>query len=849
MLNFAPKIKQEALYDLDKNQKKKYNFLLQKKRKRAPEKSSISKIISELAKKKIRDPGKVKSFLNSKYEEMSEENINLYTAIAGSKVKNGKLVLNEKICKKPLSTDYYFWNLKCKCISNDALYLESLYTQQQALLNKYTQKVCGCGDVSWMRIVSPSYELTDKIQKGYYQDFSENYAFVGLDAVDKEMRDGILATEEKYALVNFIYRNLRYDVYGNNQACMIVPENCTKEDIADQYENMKIISPKKNKFAIEIKSSQMNGKIKFLDTKLHKESFCPAFLYLPIEFTCNVQMHVEYNYNDLFQLYMETIETEDKKIGFPANSFYWDSMDDFMKFIAIMALTMPNLSPFLKEQLGKWYDSYMNLKEVFIYASKIYPVIIDIFVTFYLSFTTKIDYDKLTSMNAKAHDCLNQLEILSRMPEHLKIFNLTNEFGSCAETLHRQLSDEFAGVFKECVNCMDKLLSGSGTNIVEELTEVCKKIYMFTYCNEQGFIGCIPRLLPAGGFLAGIGGGAPIDKDILRKKLKIDFEKKREIMKEDKKKLNMMTNILNHLGDYQEQVVQNTVNKYISVDEPDYEAKRGFVAQALRDGIGRESAVRDMINNRIIAVVQKNGKITEEYLNDKPLIDRYVDLFAKKASKKDEIVKDEIRKLERKIATYRGKVSALKGDGGYEALYDDDDIDMKDEIKEEGGEGGEIGEDEEMIARRNELKLTPILTAATKEVGDFINNVHTYFNSAGKSLLSVGSNDLRNQTVKGGKVHTYLASLIDSAQVYGPTYNQFKKLETDAMLRKYPITYEFVDAVIRKGFPTPFEYFENKKPIAGHKLTGYNKVLNGKINDKDIKEGKINTGKVTAFTE
>lgn len=835
MIKNAPAIDEKTLYGLVEAQKKKYNFLLQKKRKRAPEQSSISKIIAELAKKKIRDATKVKNFLNAKYDELTEDNISLYTAIAGSRVKNGKLILSEKICKKPLSTDYYFWNLECRCVTNDTLMMESIYIKQQEKLSGYTQRICDCGDVSWMRIVSNSYEMKGKVERGYYQDFDGQYAFIGFDLVDDDFKNKMLSLDESIEFADFYMENVKYNVFGNNTACMIVPEAASKEEVAAKYEAMKIISPKKNNYVIDIKSSTMNNKIKFLDTKFHKESFCPAFLYLPETFITNVQIHVEYNYNELFQTYSDLLK-KGNNIHLPANTFYWDSMDDFMRFLAIMCLTLIELNEESKTKLARWYDTYILYKDAFLYASRIYPVIVDIFVTFYMSFVTKIDYDKLTSMEKKAHECLSQLEIFRRMPEKQKMLDLLEEMGNASQNMLRQLSDEVYEIFKECVGCIDKLLAGSGRNLVDELTIVCRKIYMLTYCNEEGFIGCIPRLLPAGGFLAGIGGGAPIDKNILKKKLKIKFEKKEMIEREEKKRIADMSNILNHLGAYQEKVVQNTINKFIPTTDENYIAKREYVAKALREGIGKDTEARDFINGRIVEVVQAKGDITDEYLDNKDFVEKYINLYREMEDKKEEKRKAAIREEEAKIAESKGKIKSMKKKDDV-LLYEDekDDIEMDDEIS--------ITKKKK---RKKEKKLPPLdMSNAAKDTADFINDYHAYVNGGASTPLSVDGTDVRSMTAKGGKVHNYLAAMIYSSNVYGIPFKDLKRIEPISMVRKYPISYRILNSLIANGFPTPKQYLLESKSLSHHEIKGDHKVQKS-INDEYLAAGDPHTGDISS---
>lgn len=838
MLGRAPEISADILLAEDEKKKRKYNFLLQRKRRRKNEPSDITKVIKEISKQRLKDGEKIKNFLKAKYEGISEDNMSLYTAIISSKVKNGKIIINERVCKKKLYSNLYFYNLSTQCLSNDGLLLESIYIQERdkaakaKTIDEYTNRLLDAGDVCWMRVVSPAYVINGNIERGYYQDFSDDYAFIGLNLTTQENKDALLKCDKKFLKTDMNYNNVEYNIYGDKIACMIVPKKANNDTIQKNYRNMKILNPKKKKFAIEIKSSTLVNQVKFLDTKFIKETFCPAYLGLPIPFLCNIQVHIEYNYNDLFQQLDDLVKETKGGVQFPPNTFYWDTMEDFMRFMAIISLTMPNLGDDWKADMATKYDKYQNLKDVFAYAGKIYPIAVDVMTSFYLSFTNKIEYDRILSLDKKAHEALTHMDVFLKMAEFNEALNFVNNLGDAAINIIRQFSDQFHDTFKECVTCIDKIKAGSGTNLVNDLQYVCQKIYLLSYCGEEGHVSCMPRLLPAGGFLAGISKG-PISKDIFSKALDIKFDKMEDIAKKERETTAMYTDIMRNLPNYQQQILLNTVNKHIKSSEPFYEAKRDYVRQALIDGLSKDIENQNIVNKFILETVAKNGSITNEAIEDEKFIKKYLDEWISKEKLRKDKKREKIKNYDRQIALLKEKVAKELGDK-------DNIVSLYTDVEYVGGSLlGKI-EPKDFLNKKD-------VSQETKDLLDQLNAYHKYMEAGGHGNFYVGSRESKKKLKPGKELHKYMAGLIFSSQAYPDTFEELMKQDPYKMIKDHPLAYAIVDTILYGGYPALDEYFNEEAKISIMPLNIERNIAK-QANDELVKKNYIHTGKFNAIS-
>ena len=806
MLGRAPEIGADILLAEDEKKKRKYNFLLQRKRRRKNEPSDITKVIKEISKQRLKDGEKIKNFLKAKYENISEDNMSLYTAIISSKVKNGKIIINERVCKKKLYSNLYFYNLSTQCLSNDGLLLESIYIQERdkaakaKTIDEYTNRLLDAGDVCWMRVVSPAYVINGNIEKGYYQDFSDDYAFIGLNLTTKESRDLILACDKRMLKGDMNYNNVEYNIYGDKIACMIVPKKAKNDTINKNYNNMKILNPKKKKFAIELKSSTLVNQVKFLDTKFIKETFCPAYLGLPIPFLCNIQVHIEYNYNDLFQQLDDLVKETGGGVQFPPNTFYWDTMEDFMRFMAIISLTMPNLSEEWKKDMGAKYDKYLGLKDVFAYAGKIYPIAVDVMTSFYLSFTNKIEYDRILSLDKKAHEALTHMDVFTKMAEFKDAISFVNNLGDAAINIFRQFSEQFHDTFKECVACIDKIKAGSGTNLVNDLQHVCQKIYLLSYCGEEGHVSCMSRLLPAGGFLAGISKG-PIDKNIFKKALDIKFDKMEDLAKAEREKTEMYTNIMRNLHNYQQQILVNTVNAHIKSDDPYYAEKRDYVRSALIEGLTKDLEAQNIVNQFILETVSKTGSITNEYIKDEKFIEKYLNEWMAKEKLRKDAKKEKIRKYDEQIAILMEKIRREKG-------AEDRIVSLYSEVDYVGGSLlGKINP-KDFVDKKD-------VSQDTKDLVNQLDAYHKYMQTTGGKggTFYVGPRESHKKLKPGKEFHKYMAGLIFSSNAYPDTFEDLMKQDPYTMVKSHPLAYAIVDTILYGGYPTLEEYFNEDAKI------------------------------------
>ncbi|MBO6243356.1 MAG: hypothetical protein J6O41_02150, partial [Clostridia bacterium] len=465
---------------------------------------------------------KLKPFIQ--IEGLKDNTVGLYHMLVSAKIMNGTIGLTDTLANKKLKRYSYMLDLEGKIFSNDRLMIEDLFVRCSELVNekeKTEARYQDASDVKSCKFCSPSFLYDGKCQKGYYQDFDEHFAAIGLEDLNVKEKEALLTFNKELWVRSWTYNNVQYHVYAYKDATVIASQDIIYNGTGIELYNKMVTFQGGKKLALNWKQFELDKKIKYIDMKVFPDDFCPAFLILPRNVKVNVMFVSEYNYNDLYQAIIDLLKNEGRLV-FPTNLFYWDQMDECMDFLAILAL-MPNngLNEDQRTALTEMYDKYKTLKPMLQAFGHVALRVIRYFKDFYYSFTTKINYDKLVTLQKRLADDLEEMRKLknsSYYPDLIEWLQQMAEQIGVAQYCYKQAtSAEFGGTIDKMISALNDLVDSKG-NIIEQLKNICKCIYFLTPCGEAGSQPCIPYLFAIGGHLGALS-YTMIDKEILEKNI------------------------------------------------------------------------------------------------------------------------------------------------------------------------------------------------------------------------------------------------------------------------------------------------------------------------------------------
>lgn len=674
MLSYDINIDAEKRYGKEKKEKPYKALLYQigKKRKRRYEISDIQKISNDLIKRKAKTIGDIQSYLNEKKWNATDRQKNLYKFLCTTKVINGNITLSDNLTNKPLYFYYYIRNFTTKTFTNDFLYiacLVSLKANKEVPVIK--EIINNCVDVDYLQVVSNSFECTGDIKKGFYQDYTGQFAAIGLSTLDEKQKEDILKMGTKE---EFIYKEKGYYSQGDNNACVIVEKNQIN-NVVNFYNNMKTFS-NLSSFNINEKTFELYKKLKFIDCRLKPDSFCPAFMILPNPVRCSMMIRFKYDYNMLFKI-LDTLYVMEKKVKLvaPPNMIYWNTINEGMDFLAIYSLTSQSLTDEHKNTLHDFYTEYELLKPVINLWKENQIESQRILVEFYNSFTTRIMYDKMVSIHKKVNKFLENREILENDETYQSIIKFFKSISDFSMMINRQLNNEYTVVFKNIQKFLKQFITSKIFNedsLKDQLSKLGIAIFDLTEIGrENSRFPCIPVLLSPGGFFGDVTiSGQKKNKDILKEYIedyKNKFIKRKQQSKTDLKKFkefvdyimnedNLKTNIKKSIEQINQKMKWGLTNEnindfveayleYIQSDDgaKDYEVIKKIMSEKYLEGENLNNIVLDLdsmvafFTDYMNQIIDENEmdeiKNESEYLNDQLAnqLQKIEDNFKKKA--------------------------------------------------------------------------------------------------------------------------------------------------------------------------------------------------------------------------
>lgn len=801
--------------------KKNMSFYIQRQRKTVS-KSETVKLVEEMIKNNIRDYEGVKNFLKQRFSKIKDGTIGLYYMLASAKIMNGAIGVTDSFANKKLKRYAYMYNQQGRVFSNDRLILENLYVELTEAVEKGGFKLSAeYNDMCNIRsclMCSPSFMYEGECQKGYYQDFDEEFAAVGLETLEAGEREALLTYDVRLKVRDFEYNNLTYDVFEYKDACVIASTRLVEKKNGNELYKRMVRFKGGNKYSIDAKTFDLKKKIKYIDMKLHPETFCPAFLILPRVVPVNIMFTVEYNYNDLFNKIANDYKNT-ARIQLPSNLFYWDQMEECMDLIAMLVFTIPGMSDDDKKFLAGLYDTYTTYRPMLISLARISLKMVNCLKEFYGSFTTKINYDKLTNLQKKLREVYEErarFEASDFRVETIAFIKDLNDKLQIAQYCMHQMGAEYLSTVNMVDGILKDLVDSTKGNIIKDIKNVSQRIYMLTPCGEKGAISAFPWLFSVGAHLGALN-YALINENILQTGIEKEEKKREELIMKVEDRNERVQNILNNLIAYQKKLITNTIEEYVKnrglkVNQD----QKDEMANILFNSIQENEKDKEMINKELINTVMKNGEIKNEYLQDFDLFDKMFEEIN---------IRKEIKKVDEKIEDAKRIKRDLKG-ALKEINYDKDDIEMS-----EDDEGAGLKKDDESLFSKLSIDTTDSL--------GYLEDAYAYM--AGKKKdLSINMIDYSKQAALNGKINNWVRQLIYLSGIYPiESIENLKGSNAVELLKFYPVSHNIINEMIRVGtLPSLKAYLEAKGPykFTTNKFSQNREAMFSK-NQKDIESG------------
>ena len=682
------KYKELNLVPKDKDKEVKYKSYLLGKKRKTQGKSDNAKLIDLLIKNKITEEDDIESYLRTNGVKVSLRSNTLLSSIVKSSVKLSSVRLSDNISNKPLYYYYYpKFVFKTNIITNDGLYLNSLFNSFMADKEK---KVESNFYVTECTFITGSFNCTGKIEKGYYQDFNKNCAFIGLEYIlndkdknndknkDVKFDDLITGNDNNF---EFYIKNLSdkpYTTYYYNDSYIIYNDEI-KNDIANYYNSMKIIKTDKE-IELGVKTISTENNTKYIQNKVNSEYFCPAFLHLPIKENFSVQFKVEIDDNIYFKMCEEKFKNANVNEEFEV--FNWETLPQFFDFLGVFAITA-NIDKVNKEKFANIYKDYIKNKSMILSWRKVILDGFKLIYSFYNSFTNKLHYDKLITLNKRAKVWHDNYNIMVNEGTYNEIKDIVFKW---SKELNESIKDwfdlGFTKLLEDIVNVLNNLSLNKTDNFVRRSQEIAIRIA------DDSMNNLYPFIVSPGAFLGNV-----TKDDLYSRRFTGIVGKISKSLKESKlfeeTSLTKAAKLFSIYPKYLDKIIRNTLNKS-GVKNIDLLTKN--ILEKLNDKKNKE------INDKIYKEIYKNydpNKNVSDFKATSKNLNKWIGQF--KDNQKIEDINNDIKinQLKRDIIDKENEISKLEDEkeekpDEFEYEEEEEKEDDEEDEKEEDVKEGEV---------------------------------------------------------------------------------------------------------------------------------------------------------------
>lgn len=650
-------------------------FLIGKKRKQKKLPSEIAKWTNELIKLGYKTPEEIQGYFDTKRVKITNQNKSLYQMLIGSRVLNGNMRLSDVLTNKPVYMYYYRSRLVTRCMTNDFLFLECLLKRllTQDETNNLKVDLYKLGVVSKVYVCSLPFICNGQVKKGYYQDYSENFAAIGVENLNERDRNDLFSGKNVNQF-SFFFDGIKFSSYGTSNACVIFESNKGLDAARKMYDDMKIINAS-GKLSLEEKVVDIDNKARYIDCKIFPESFCPAFLLTPENIDYSVLFYIKMNYNDLFNF----IEKSGNKVELPSNLFYWDTMQQAFDFLGVFSITSQRINDDNKKKIYGTYIQYEELKDVLMVWRKNQLFYQKILLDFYHSFNTRINFDKLMDLYSKITDYIEQRNILTNDESYNEVKEFINVCTPFSQMVAQQLTEKVFSIADKMKDVLGRLNSGASLNIVENLREIGLAIYYTSArFGDDKCTPAFPFIVSPGGFLGNVLGKIKIEEDVLQNMVN-DLNKQRQNIERKVENQNEnVINIISQLENLQNKVIENTIKIYAGREiENINQETMNYLVNEIRNGINNNPEIKNNFNARVIEAYQ--GDAINTFTVDSEYIKNAVNNYLLSLQNERLQKMNQINQLNQNINTMRNQINNIKND---EKMDEESVFSTKSEVSE-----------------------------------------------------------------------------------------------------------------------------------------------------------------------
>ena len=513
-------------------------------------------------------------------------------AIANTKVSNQKIQLSANASNIPLYTYQTFVYSDVGIMSNDILYLWSIFISSVSrFADEDILRIVSTAKFVDVQIVSQLFDGNSAIDKGYAQDFTGECCVLNLEPGDKKIEEFLqpftVMTEEERNKIKindpknekrfdnidydegtgrlsfvFEYGGILYCASADADSCLIFPENMKLEDVIKKVNETVIFHDEKGKFELNAKSVPTKDKPRFVSCRVKGDNFCPCFMQFEKAITCNYLYRVKLDNNKIFEYWDEQIAKKGVEIKRPRNILYWDNIEGFFDFLQIYIITST-----YKELCGKYkacLDIYYEHKTAIMFWKQNQLEYQRILYEFFNSFNTKLNYDKLMRLYNRIKKYIETRALLMNDKESYKpITGLFNSLGRLCDMINNQFNGEVMFIADKMQDLLEQLDQGVLED-PEDLRKLGFAIYCCSYADDSGVNPAFPFVFAPGAFLGNVQEGILKTPEQFTELIN-DFKKSmRTIKKTNKETVELITNAIETSADNRDIAIENTFKYFLN---------------------------------------------------------------------------------------------------------------------------------------------------------------------------------------------------------------------------------------------------------------------------------------------
>lgn len=506
----------------------------------------IDKLLGTILRLGVKSLPEIKQVISdSNYFNSSKQDYasRIVSTILQTKLKGDKIVLRDGIFSKPLKVYLSRSDVSIKILTNDMLFLQMILKKIVDVqgLNERIQNLLFESTSTQVTVTSQNFMHELPSKTGLIQDYDSGFS--AICTLDLRDNVGVIKKiiQDKPNAGTVMISDVEYQYFGNSDIAIICPVDLSNDEIFQKTQDQQFFITENNRFKLGEKTIGPDKKIRFMYQTFFPETFCPAFWIVPAEIKCTFLYTIEVDYNDLYEYVYNSINDS---LEWPVNIVYWDTLNQFFDFCAVLGLTHPVLNEELRKALIRRTTQFYKLSPTINKIKSVQMKIERVFHDYLNSFVNNSGYDRFSNLYSKAIAIVGEDDKVKKLPDYFEAKELLLKV-SGAEMIRNQLSNNDIRItLNNLIDVLRKYLKGTdASTILSEVRKVAKEIVSFLPADSCAN-ACFPFIVAPGPLL-----GEQIvynDKksDIIMKKVDDQITKKKKESKKKKEEVDKRVNII-----------------------------------------------------------------------------------------------------------------------------------------------------------------------------------------------------------------------------------------------------------------------------------------------------------------